>query len=350
MTSIRYTAAVLLLLLCCTVPRRRASEPYIPKPVQVRMLFAGDVMQHMPQVVAAHTSEGFDYSSVFAALRPRFDSTDLVVVNLETTLTRSENYSGYPCFRSPIALAEALHKAGIDVAVMANNHCCDGGTIGIRTTAEVLDSCGILRTGVFTDNHDRTMRHPLLLTRRNIPIALLNYSYSTNGIPVPQGTEVNFIDTVRMATDIAEARRRGARCVAVCIHWGNEYERKPNKTQRTIARNLRQAGADLIIGSHPHVVQPYEADSTHAVFYSLGNFVSNQRKRYCDGGLMAEITLTLHPDGHITYASEAIPVWVALPDYRILPVDVADTMELSEAYTTFRTDVAELLESSGKIY
>ncbi len=84
--------------------------------------------------------------------------------------------------------------------------------------------------------------------------------------------------------------------MAVCIHWGNEYERKPNKTQRTIARNLRQAGADLIIGSHPHVVQPYEADSTHAVFYSLGNFVSNQRKRYCDGGLMAEITLTLHPD------------------------------------------------------
>ena len=194
------------------------------------------------------------------------------------------------------------------------------------------------------------MRHPLLLTRRNIPIALLNYSYSTNEIPVPQGTEVNFIDTVRMATDIAEARRRGARCVAVCIHWGNEYERKPNKTQRTIARNLRQAGADLIIGSHPHVVQPYEADSTHAVFYSLGNFVSNQRKRYCDGGLMAEITLTLHPDGHITYASEAIPVWVALPDYRILPVDVADTMELSDAYTTFRTDAAELLESSGRIY
>lgn len=138
--------------------------------------------------------------------------------------------------------------------------------------------------------------------------------------------------------------------MAVCIHWGNEYERKPNKTQRTIARNLRQAGADLIIGSHPHVVQPYEADSTHAVFYSLGNFVSNQRKRYCDGGLMAEITLTLHPDGHITYASEAIPVWVALPDYRILPVDVADTMELSDAYTTFRTDAAELLESSGRIY
>ncbi len=344
MNLTRYPVAALLVVLFCSASCRPQVQADPPKPIQVRMLFAGDVMQHTPQITAARKAGGFDYSPVFAAVRPRFDSADLVVVNLETTLTRSARYTGYPCFRSPIALAEALREAGVDAAVLANNHCCDGGAAGIRTTAEVLDSCGILRTGVFTDSLDRQKRHPLLLACRNVPIALLNYTYSTNGIPVPKGAEVNRIDTARMVSDIREARNRGARCVAVCIHWGNEYERHPNAEQRMIASTLRRAGADLIIGHHPHVVQPYEADSTHVVFYSLGNFVSNQRRRYCDGGLMAEITLTLHPeDGHITYAAEAIPVWVALPGYRILPCEVADTMDLPAAYTTFRTDLSDLL-------
>ncbi len=344
MNFIRYPVVASLVFLLCSVSCRQQSPSDPPKPIRIRMLFAGDVMQHTPQITAARKAGEFDYSPVFAAVRPRFDSADLVVVNLETTLTRSERYTGYPCFRSPIALAEALHEAGVDVAVLANNHCCDGGAAGIRTTAEVLDSCGILRTGVFTDSLDRMKRHPLWIACRTIPIALLNYTYSTNGIPIPKGAKVNCIDTARMVSDIVEARNRGARCVVVCIHWGNEYERHPNAEQRTIASTLRQAGADLIIGHHPHVVQPYEADSTHAVFYSLGNFVSNQRRRYCNGGLMAEVMLTFHPeDGRITYAAEAIPIWVALPEYRILPFEVADTMDLPAAYKTFRTDLSELL-------
>lgn len=340
MNALRYAAAVLLFVLLALCSNRRVTAPadVVKPPVQLRLLFAGDVMQHLPQVTAARTAAGFDYAPVFAALRPRFDSADLVVVNLETTLTRAEPYTGYPRFRSPAVLADALREAGVDVAVMANNHCCDGDAAGVRTTTEKLDSCGILRTGVFTDSADRAAHHPLWLVRRQIPIALLNYTYSTNGIPVPHGIAVNRIDTAAMAADVAEARRRGAKCVAVCIHWGNEYERTPNAEQRAIAGSLRRAGADLIIGSHPHVIQTYEVDSTHVLFYSLGNFVSNQRRRYCDGGLMAAVTLTQHPDGHITYAAEAIPVWVALPGYRILPIDVADTMNLPEAYTLFRSD------------
>ncbi len=342
----RIVSAVCVGLLCALPLRLQpdAAMLPLPEPVSVRLLFAGDVMQHMPQITAARKGCGFDYSPVFAALRSRFEQADWVVVNLETTLTRSDDYAGYPRFRSPVALAEALRDAGVDVAVMANNHCCDGGASGIATTAEVLDSCGILRTGVFTDSLDRAARHPLWLRdSREIPIALLNYTYSTNGLPVPQGTTVNFIDTVRMAADIAAARANGARCVAVCIHWGNEYEQQPSTRQRALARCLRRAGADLVIGSHPHVVQTYEADSTHAVFYSLGNFVSNQRQRYCDGGLMAQITLTVHPDEHITYETEAIPVWVALPGYRILPFDAADTLNLPTDYATFREDISELL-------
>ena len=106
---------------------------------------------------------------------------------------------------------------------------------------------------------------------------------------------------------------------------------------------MRRHGADLVIGSHPHVVQPYEADSASAVFYALGKLVSNRRRRYCDGGLLAEIEVTKHPDGRMEYTARAVPVWVALPGYRILPPEAADTMRLGDAYRTFRLDTDSLL-------
>ncbi len=339
-------AAGALLALPVRLQRADRQAPPEPErqPVEVRLLFAGDVMQHTPQIQAARQADGtFDYAPVFAALRERFAAADVVVVNLETTLTRSSRYTGYPCFRSPAALAGALREAGVDVALLANNHCCDGGGTGIRSTVELLDSCGLLHTGVFADSLDRAQHHPLLLRPRGIPVALLNYTYGTNGLPVPAGRIVNPIDTAAIIADIARARSRGARCVAVCLHWGSEYERHPNAAQRTIARTLRRAGADLVIGSHPHVIQPFEADSTHVCCYSLGNFVSNQRKRYCDGGLLAEVTLTLHPDDRITYACTVTPVWVALPGYRILPPEAADTLDLPAGYARFRSDTEALL-------
>lgn len=113
-----------------------------PQPVCVKLLFTGDVMQHLPQIEAARRGDGFDYDEMLAAMRPRFEAADLTVVNLETTLTRSSRYAGYPFFRSPIALAEALARAGVDVATLANNHCCDGGGPGVRTTVEELTRCG----------------------------------------------------------------------------------------------------------------------------------------------------------------------------------------------------------------
>ena len=173
---------------------------------------------------------------------------------------------------------------------------------------------------------------------------LINYTYGTNGIPVPEGVRVNLIDTVRMAADLAAAREGSPDCIAVCIHWGNEYERQANAEQRRLARFLRRNGEDLIVGSHPHVVQPFEIDSSHVVLYSLGNFVSNQRRRYCDGGLMAEIEAVRHPDGRMTYTLDPVPVWVAMPGYRIVPPEVGDTMALPAAYSLFRKDVAEMLD------
>lgn len=180
-----------------------------------------------------------------------------------------------------------------------------------------------------------------------IRFALLNYTYGTNGLPVPSGLSVNPIDTVRIAADLAAVEHDGVDCVIACMHWGNEYERRPNKVQRQLAGFLRRHGVDLIVGSHPHVVQPYEQDSNGIVLYSLGNFVSNQRKRYCDGGIVATVEVTRSPDGSLRYSLELTPVWVLTPGYRITPSEVGDTLSMPAdsrlRYERFMTDTRLLL-------
>lgn len=327
------------------------AEAEVPVPAdtvqRAVLLFAGDLMQHTPQTNAARRADGtFDYTESFAAVAPLFRAADLAVVNLETTLTRRPPYRGYPCFRSPAALGEQLRRMEIDAVLLANNHCCDGGSAGIATTVQVLDSLGIRHTGAFADTLDFKRNNTLYIERCGIRFALLNYTYGTNGIPVPRGCIVNLIDTLRIGADLAAARD-SADCVVACMHWGNEYQRQPDAGQRRLAEFLRRHGADLIIGSHPHVIQPFEADSTGVTLYSLGNFVSNQRKRYCDGGLLARITVEKRPGERCRYRLATIPVWVQLPGYRILPAQAADTMAMPSAdrilYETFREDTRRLL-------
>ena len=345
--SARHILPWLLLAAACCVPAKQSERESAlppPKPVRVRLLFGGDVMQHLPQVTAARRETGFDYREGFAHLHRRFRAADLVIVNLETTLTRTDRYTGYPCFRSPAALADALRDAGVDVAVLANNHCCDGGAEGIRTTIRELDRCGIRHTGVFADSADYRRNHPLLLEHDGVRIALLNYTYGTNGLPVPVGTLVNRIDTVQMAADLAAARP-AVDFVVAFMHWGNEYERREHPQQRRLAAFLRRHGADVIVGSHPHVVQPWQADSTQVVLYSLGNLVSNQRRRYTDGGLVAQVEASRHSDGRMTYRLETAPVWVSLPGYRILPPEAAAAPRDSAARALFCRDLRELTQS-----
>lgn len=343
----RATAIILLFVATACAARPDAlgdtSEPasHANTTTQIELLFTGDLMQHTPQHTAALRDGRYDYTESFAAVAPLFRAADLTVVNLETTLTEEPPYTGYPLFRSPAALAEALVDAGVDVVCMANNHALDGGGKGVRSTAAILDRHALQRTGVFTDTLDHRTHRILRLDVAGFRLALINYTYGTNGLRTPDGMIVHRIDTVQLVADLNEMR--DADCRIVCLHWGNEYERRPNTSQRQLAAQLRRAGADLIIGHHPHVIQPYEADSTGAVFYSLGNLVSNQRRRYRDGGLLARIRLTRTAEGTIRYASEAVPVWVDRRGYRILPCAIADTMALGEAYRTFRADTDSLL-------
>lgn len=330
------------------------AEPQI-KHDSVHLVFGGDLMQHMPQVKAAQTDNGgYDYSRSFEYIAPMFRSADIAVVNLETTIDTTGRYSGYPCFASPVEVVHEMVDMGIDISLLANNHCCDRGARGIDTTIDRLNRAGIAHTGAYCDSTDYAANNILLIERNNICFAFINYTYATNGIPTPNGRIVNRIDTTLIKRDIAAINRNSVDCIVACMHWGNEYQRHPSQEQIELHKLLRREGVDIVIGSHPHVVQPYEADSTQVVFYSLGNLVSNQQRRYCDGGVIAEIeVIRCDTVEGLRFKTTVHPVWVLCPDYRILPRSVGDTLTMPDhsrgLYQRFMDDTEQLLWGGNKI-
>lgn len=328
------------------------------------LLFVGDVMGHGRQIRAAYNAEkdSYDYSGVFKPMHDVFNLADFTIANLEVTLA-GKPYTGYPQFSSPDALAVDLSKAGVDVLVTANNHSADRRSAGIRRTIRVLDSLDIPHTGTFTNETDRQNRTPLIIEKNGIRIALLNYTYGTNGIPVKPPVMVNRIDTALIRADIQRCKQLNVDETVVFIHWGREYQRLPSKGQRWLARKIHSYGARLLIGSHPHVIQPMEAildaDSTYSnvTVFSLGNFVSNQRKRFTNGGVVVWVSL-LKTGGRVAISGVGyIPVWVHTPTiaskrrFRVYPVarlERADSLTMLSAgqralFDQFRTDTREWL-------
>ncbi|MHA7102472.1 CapA family protein [Roseivirga pacifica] len=263
---------------------------------QIDLLFIGDVMGHDAQIVSAYDSatQVFGYNEVFAPIQHLMQAPDFTIANLEVTLAGAP-YGGYPQFSSPDELAVALKNSGVDVLVTANNHSVDRRKQGILRTIDVLDSLEIQHTGTFKDDVDRAKNNLLLLEKNDIKLGLLNYTYGTNGIPVPAPTVVNLIDTTAMKEDILLAKQQSLDKLIVFLHWGKEYVHLPNKGQKQLAKFLFNQGVDIIIGSHPHVLQPMEIKETATgkqfIAYSLGNFVSNQRTQPRDGGAMVKLTL-----------------------------------------------------------
>lgn len=261
---------------------------------RISLLFIGDIMQHDSQIKAAYdlSSKRYDYSSCFQFVKPYISSADLAIGNLEVTLAGAP-YKGYPQFSAPDELALTLKDAGMDVLVTANNHCIDRGRKGLERTIMILDSLGIVHTGTFGDTVDRMNDYPLLFEKNGFSFALLNYTYGTNGIPVTKPNVVNMIDTAVMRKDIMKAKQSSPDAIIVFTHWGNEYQSLPNKWQKVVTEFCFRLGVKLVIGAHPHVLQPMEwrKESDQLIAYSLGNFVSGQRDRYKNGGAMLQVDL-----------------------------------------------------------
>ena len=266
---------------------------------KISLLFIGDIMGHDEQIWSAENREThtYNYDDVFQYIKPVISEADISIANFEVTLG-GPPYTGYPQFSSPPALASACKNAGIDYFVTANNHTADRGKKGIAGTIYRLDSIGIPHTGTFLDKADRDSLYPLIIKKEGISIALLNYTYATNGIVVPEPLIVNMLDKDLITGDIKKAKKSNPDLIVLFLHWGTEYDTVPSKSQTDLADYFFSQGVDLIIGSHPHVLQKMVwVKSTggmkdRIVVYSLGNFVSNQRKPKTDGGSIVRIEIT----------------------------------------------------------
>jgi poly-gamma-glutamate synthesis protein (capsule biosynthesis protein) len=360
------SAALLLSILPFKTSESSSQVPSLQASHELTLIFAGDIMQHMPQVDAAWNEDlgMYIYDSCFQHISPWLSGADLAIANLETTFD-GKPYSGYPAFSSPDALATAMLNAGIDIAGTANNHSCDRGRSGIERTISVLDSIGILHMGTYLNAETHTKSTPLIINTKGFRLAFLNYTYGTNGIPVPANNVVSLIEKDKMQAELNAANDSAVDLTIVFIHWGEEYQRLPNAFQKDIANFLFTNGADIIIGSHPHVVQPMEwhkADSIkneRLVVWSLGNFVSNQRKRYTDGGTLFSITLQKESGKTSIKDAGYQLTWVYNPvqnhkkQYYILPAAryETDTLLLDKQsqidLKTFLTDSRELLDANN---
>lgn len=321
-------------------PEQQAAPP-APTCTQVTIKAVGDLLIHLPLVQAAETGGGHDFRPIFEPVAHLLAAADLTIANLETTLGGPERgWSGYPRFNTPDSLLDAVREAGVDVLTTANNHTLDTGAAGLTRTLEVIRSAGLEAAGTRASPEEPGFA---LVEAGGLKIAVLAYTYGTNGIPVPEPHMVNLLDRDRMAADVAAARAAGADLVVAAPHWGLEYQRLPSDEQRDLARYLASLGVDVIFGAHPHVVQPVEilepavpGGRPVPVFYSMGNFVSNQRDRYTDWGIIAEVTFTVErragDDSPRIFLSRVShqPVWVHRfrdPDsgrrgYRVLPVEL----------------------------
>lgn len=268
----------------------------------ITLLFAGDLMQHQAQIDAARTPlGGYDYTPCFAAVKEQIQAADVAIGNLEVTLG-GKPYRGYPAFSAPDEYLYAIRDAGFDVLLTANNHCLDRGRKGLERTLLLLDSLAIPSAGTYRTKDERTERYPLLIEKNGFRIALLAYTYDTNGIRVSAPNHVNYIHKEEMLADIRAAHALRPDAIIACMHWGTEYQSLPNREQKELADWLLAQGVTHVIGSHPHVIQPMELRETgtrqNVVVYSLGNCFSNMSVPRTDGGLLFTLRLEKYPLPH----------------------------------------------------
>lgn len=306
--------------------------------VSLDLLFVGDIMGHDSQIASAEVVKDsmYDYTPCFEWVRPIIQEADLAIGNLELTLPGKPPYKGYPRFRSPDDLALALRHAGFDVLVTSNNHSNDGGKMGVINTILTLDDYYFYHTGTFQNQQIRDAYYPLIIYKGPFKLAILNYTYGTNGLPTKAPTIVNEIDENQIEKDMAEAEALGPDAIIVVMHWGQEYQLNENREQQKLTDKIFDWGADLVIGAHPHVIQPVKTrplpkdeNKTGLVAYSLGNFISGQRKTNTDGGLMLEVTLkkALSTGSTFVDTHNYIPVWRYIEKgedktstYRLIPI------------------------------
>lgn len=335
------------------------------KNTTISMAVVGDIMCHSPNYKDAYnaSTKTYDFSTFFPQIKSYISSADIAVGNLETTFAGGNKaYSGYPTFNSPPQLAKDVQDLGIDVLTTSNNHSMDSGYNGLINTIDTLDNLGISHTGTFKSEEDKNKI--LVKDVNGVKIAFLSYTYGTNGIAIPKGKEycINLIDKdlIKKQLDLAKAQNPDVICVS--MHWGIEYKLQPNAEQKDLADYLFENGADIILGSHPHVLEPMEkrtvtlSDGTKKdgfVIYSLGNFISAQKDKYTKDSIILNLKITKHSQGNITIDSyDYTPIYMqdsganATNRYELVDLEKKikdyENGDKSITSTAYKTYVAEL--------
>lgn len=255
-----------------------------PAPVTLRMLSVGDNLIHdgiFEQAQKRAGGSGYDFSFCYARIKDTVAAADIATINQETIVANSYDPSGYPLFNSPDELGQAVVNTGFDVVNLANNHMLDKTSKGLSQAIDFWDGTGLVRTGAYKNAED--LNRVEYIEKNGIKIGLVGITQYTNGLSLPSDSPLKYILTTDEATIERKIKAAKDACdvVLVNVHWGSEYTTTPSQDQKNLAKKMASWGANVIIGHHPHVLQPMEwidnGDGTRTlVAYSLGNFISQQ--------------------------------------------------------------------------
>lgn len=292
--------------------------------------FLGDMMMHTNQIADARNGQDFDFSPYFKLLEDKISEADIAVANMEFTLA-GEPYSGYPEFSAPDSYARYMAEIGIDIFLAANNHIFDKGSEGTARTLEIYrkleDSHGIKVAGIAESEEARQENHPLVIRRKGMTLAFINFTYGTNLGGQLHWPKTNYMRETHRLQEALEKAEAEADMTIVLPHWGPEYELMHSRNQEETAEWLAGNGADLIIGTHPHVVQDTAKICGVTVAYSLGNAVSNMSAANTQLELMAVQKIVRKGNGDIELLPlELIWLWCSRPggfgnSYTVIPVE-----------------------------
>ncbi|MGD6871440.1 CapA family protein [Sutcliffiella horikoshii] len=304
----------------------------------------GDLLIHSTVYNAAKTGENsYNFNPMLDRVKSYLLETDISIANQETIIGGTEiGLSNYPSFNSPFEVADALQEAGVDIVSIANNHTLDRGEKAIMNAINHYETIGMEYVGGYKSQEDKARLRTI--SKNGIEFSFLSYTYGTNGIPVPEGKEffVNLIDREAIKKDVEEAKQNSD-VVVVAMHWGVEYILFPNSEQEELADFLAEIGVDIVIGHHPHVLQPMKFmdrpdGGKMFVVYSLGNFLSGQKDDYKDIGGILQLHVEKTVDGQESKidikVDNFIPTYVSQVNptkYHVVPLKDAASYGYSQA-------------------
>lgn len=342
-------------------------------PINFTMTAIGDTLCHNTQYWDAYNSstKQYDFSYVYDNIKDYTSSADITIGSLETTFAGEDRgYSNYPVFNSPDSLATGLKDIGVDVISLAGNHALDYGYSGICRTIDVLDNVGISHLGTYKSAEDQDKI--LIKDVKGVKIAFINYTYGTNGIPVPSDKPycLNLIDKDLISKQIKQAKEQNVDMIVACMHWGTEYKTSANDEQKELADFLFKSGVDIILGNHPHVIEPMEKKtitlddgSTKDVFvvYALGNFTADQRAEITRDSAILNLDITKDSDGKILINKVSyVPIYMyknsaaKVHKFKILDIeksianyDSGDTSIGSSVYSNLKVQLQKIRDILG---